>query len=214
MKKIALAIGAFLAVIGPVPSLAQNGAMWQDDRGRMMELNFLGGGPAAPLPKQTPPAEMASIFGKICVQTKGDFAAAAKAAAEMGFADKSSDAPTGKAQPSSRMLIATGDGVVVSQTSALLQYRQLQCNVVFYVPELSESVNLEAELATFFGRPADNESTRLKKNGKPNKSFHPTWTVVGLKSQALTVSAYVMRFNQFMGGNRVFFGMREATESK
>ncbi|MDP3674740.1 MAG: hypothetical protein Q8R44_06560 [Novosphingobium sp.] len=178
-----------------------------------MSLEFLGGGGAAPSPRTASASEMANLFSQACVEPKGEHAAVSQVAARLGLSAQASNAPGGKGA-AKLMLLATGPGVVVSQTDGILEYGFVQCNATFYTTALPTSDEVELAMKAAFGRPADNEGERVKPNGKPNKGYSPRWNVTGANGSAMSAEFHVMKSNNYMPGDRVLFGLREAAEKK
>lgn len=128
------------------------------------------------------------MFAQVCLATFGEPSAVKAANAALELTDKSYDMPVAKDQPPWPLVIARGDGVVVSQADKFLSNPRRQCNVIFYLPEVADIASIESALAAQIGRPADNTAERVKKNGKPNKYFSPEWSITGQSGAQSTVS--------------------------
>ena len=216
MRHLPLLTLVALVAVGAVSSSAkaQNGAVWRDQYGRVMELEFLGGGGPRPAPVATPASEMTRQFDRICLKTLGAVDAVAAAAAAEGFQIKITGAPVGKNQPESTLLLASKPGAVVSQTTRLLEFGFIQCNLTFYTAvQPTEDEVLSAAVAAI-GREPDNAATRIKPNRKPNNHYRPEWRFTDANGKQYVAQFNVMKSNAYMPGDRILFGLREVLEKK
>ena len=186
--------------------------MWRDDRGRPMELGLAGGGNSPPAPQTFVATDMADAFVKFCVNTQGQQAGVSEVANDEGLQVSISDIAVARKASPSDMLIASGPGLVVSQTDQVLEYDFTQCNVNFFVDSLPENETVEAALTVALGGAPDNETDRVKKNGKPNKGYKPEWRVTGDDGTVFVLQFNVMKSNRYLIGDRVLFGLREVVE--
>jgi hypothetical protein len=188
------------------PASAQDGAMWLDDRGRMMSMQFGGPVAGAPAPLDRTPAAMAAQFKRLCLDTNGDPAAIAVAAerAEAKLASKPFELAAGKKAPPIKLDIWSGDGLVVARTAGFFAAPVAQCNAIFYVNSLPDAESVTAAVSALVGSPPTNAADATKKNGKPNKSYEPEWAVTG----GQIIVAHVAKGNQYMPGNRVHLAIR------
>ena len=160
-----------------------------------MEVGFAGGGSPAPFSAAWTAEEMVALFAQVCVETGGEGAAVKAASMSLDMTDKSYDMPVGKNQPPWPLVIARGDGVVVSQAERFLSNPRRQCNITFYLSDAIDAADVEGALAAKMGRPADNDAKRLKKYGKPNSYFSPEWIIAeGAGSPAQVTASPVSSF--------------------
>ena len=212
MKTSRLVTASF-ALAFAAPVAAQNGAMWVDDYGRMMSMEFAGGSGAAPAPVDRSPAEMAAVFRKACIDTQADPAGLAAAAVALGLAADPLTVPVGKKAPPVVLNIHRAPGLVVSQTGGFFAAKVAQCNVTFYVNALPDRADMAAAVTAALGTSPANAASATKKNGTPNKNYEPEWaTSFGGTPQV--VAAHVGKGSQYMPGNRVQIAVRAVRKAK
>jgi hypothetical protein len=196
-----------LGIAAAMPALAQNGAMWLDDKGRTTTLQF--GGPTAqpPVSVDTPTTDMVDLFDSACLPKSGTAHDAATALAKANRLEPKSFTVAGtKKDPPLELAIWHGAGVVVAVTDGFFVAPQAQCNAVFYVNDLPEQAKLIAAMQDKYGAPV-NAAEAVDKKGKARKYFIPEWsTTVGGK--AFLVSATNMGSSTYMPGNRVHLAAR------
>jgi hypothetical protein len=207
MKQI-LRRAAVLAMLLPAcPAFAQSGAMWTDPFGRMMSMQFVSGNPVAPYPRDRSPAEMASLFRTLCLETGGDGARLAAAAAAAGLSAAPHTMPATKKAAAVTLGVWTGDGLILSQTSGF-PGAPAQCNATFYVRALPERQAVTDAVAAVIGRPPSNLASATDKKGRPKKYYNPEWlSAVG---EPRIITAFVAKGYSGMPGDRVQISIRAA----
>jgi hypothetical protein len=184
----------------PAAAAAQNGAMWVDRYGRMMTLTMSGGETPAPAAADRTPAEMAALFQQMCVAASADPAAAADPA-PVGLT--ALPFVTGGRSPN-LFDIWHGPGVVLGRSDSFYVTRKPQCNLVFYVNTLPEPQAVHEAVSSALGAPPSNAARATKRNGQPNRSFVPEWSV----GTAQVAVAHVSRSNRSLPGHRVHLSLR------
>ena len=214
MTGYALASAIFAASLAG-PALAQNGAMWVDEYGRMMSMQFTGADAPAPQPHERSAAEMAALFKKVCLDTDGDPGRLGPAIvlAQAGLMPEPFTIPGGKKMQPVTLNIWRGRGAVVSQTGGFFASKVAQCNVVFYVDRLLPPAELTAALSQAFGAAPANAAAATKKNGKPNNNFVPEWAAAIGGAPAVVV-AHVAKGYSAMPGNRVQIAVKAVRKAK
>jgi hypothetical protein len=194
------------------PALAQNGAMWVDEYGRMMSMNFAGGSGAPPAPVNMSAAEMAARFKSLCLDTGGLAAATAAAAGQAGLTADPVSIPAGKKAPPVSLRLWSGPGTVVSLTDGFFATKVAQCNVTYYVATLPERQAVSDALAAAIGSGPSNLAEATDKKGKPKKWYTPEWRLGAAGSERI-VTAFVARGSQYMPGDRVQISVRAAKKA-
>lgn len=205
----------FLASLGLIVSVsttaaAQNGAVWLDDVGRMMTMQFAGGSGTPPDPIDRSPQQMVELFKALCVDTNGDPARidlAAKAPNASLEAEPFTIAGTKKAPPLV-LGIWRGQGIVLSRTDGFFAAPDAQCNTVFYVNVIPDRQSLTDALASSLGSAPTNVAKAMKKNGKPNNGYVPEWSVLSGTGTKQVIAAYVSKGSPYAPGNRVQIAIR------
>jgi len=82
-KDVAFIAATLVAPLAAAPAAAQDGAIWRDDKGRQMVLDFAGGGSPPPAPRTWTAQGMADLFNRLCIAGNG----AAEVAKSEAFAD-------------------------------------------------------------------------------------------------------------------------------
>jgi hypothetical protein len=201
-------VGAALALALTTPAVAQSGAMWVDDLGRMMEVGFGGVSLVAnPVATDRSPVEMAALFKRVCLDTSGDPVMLPPDAADAAMLEATPfDIPANKKMPSIRLNMWRGKGVVLSQATGFFAAPNAQCNAVFYLPALPERDAIVAAMTGIVGSAPVNGDKAMK-NGKPVRYYVPEWRVTFGDSPWIVV-AHVSAANQSLPGNRVLLAVR------
>lgn len=208
IRTAALACAALVALL-PAAASAQSGAMWTDDKGRMMMLDFAGNVSGPPAPAAIEPAAMADLFKKVCVA--GNARAAEVSAAATAQSLTAVPFSTGDKNP----LIAAiwrGDGVVVSQADTFLSNKGPQCNATFYVAALPSKDALVAAVTAALGSAPVNADKATSKDGKPSKSWEPTWSISPAGGVPMTAIAHIAKGGRDMPGDRVQLSLLVASK--
>jgi hypothetical protein len=198
MHKLLLLSGA-LAVA--VPATAQNGANWSTGAGSITTIQFAGGSGSAPDAVARTPIEAAIAFKKWCLDSGGDPALAAAEFQDFGGAIL--PVSGGKDKPPAKLHIYNGPGAVVAQTDGFFAVPQAQCNVSFYVPALPDKAEMQEAVSALFATPPTNAADAVKKNGKPNKRYVPTWEVTDAKGNVRLITYSTLGSGFDAAGNRV-----------
>jgi len=213
MRLVLRPVAVLVLLLPACPALAQNGAMWVDPIGRMMSMQFAGGAPTAPAPRDISTAEMAGRFKALCLDTRGGASGLAEAAAGAGLSDYSHTIPaTRKAGPVT-LAVWTGDGLVLSQTSGFFAAPTAQCNATFYVRGLPEKQAVIDALAAAIGSPPSNLSSAVDKKGKAKKYYNPEWALDSAGEPRI-VTAFVAKGHSGMPGDRVQISVRAAKKKE
>lgn len=204
---VSIICAAGLGVATTTSALAQNGAMWLDDRGRTTTLQFGGPTMGPPVAADTPVDEMASLFDSVCLPKSGKpHDVAATLATENRIEPKPFTVAGTKKDPPIELAIWHGPGLVLAITDGFFVAPQKQCNAVFYVNNLPDQARLIAAMQSKFGTPA-NVADAVDKKGKPRKYFTPEWSVTS-DGDTFVVSAANMGSSTYMPGNRVHLAAR------
>ncbi|MDR6834346.1 MULTISPECIES: hypothetical protein [unclassified Sphingopyxis] len=207
MRVASILLAAGFGIAAAMPVLAQNGAMWLDDRGRTTTLQFGGPTAAAPAATDTAPADMVELFGSVCLPDTGrPQDAVAGLAAAKGLEAKPFTVAGTKKDPPIELAIWHGVGLVVSITDGFFVAPQAQCSAVFYVNNLPDRDALIAAMEVKFGAPA-NAADAFDKKGKPRRYFTPEWSAT-LDGKPFIVSAASMASSDYTPGNRVHLAAR------
>jgi hypothetical protein len=213
MRRLLVPAALLMAIgLAAGPAAAQNGAMWVDPFGRMMSMQFAGGGGMPPRPMDRTAAQMAALFETLCLETGGDPAQIAPAATSAGLDAAPFTVPAGKKAAPISMNVWTGPGLALSQTGGFFAAPNAQCNATFYVANLPAGPELTAALTEAIGLAPSNSAKATDKNGKPRKNFSPEWTVTG-PAGAQIVTAMIGRDSQYMPGSRVQISVRAAKKA-
>ena len=212
MNKIRAAIALLIAASATAAG-AQNGAMWVDNYGRMMSMQFAGGSAPAPAPHDRSPAEYAGLFKKVCLETGGDPSTLGSALTQAGLAAEPFTIPAGKKAPPVTLNLWRGRGAVVSQSSGFFAAKDAQCNVTYYVRTLPDRAALTAALSEAMGAQPANAAKAIKKNGRPNNNYQPEWAATIGGAPAVVV-AHVAKGYQSMPGDRVQIAVRAVRKAK
>jgi hypothetical protein len=188
------ALAAAASLSFSAAAAAQNGAMWVDRYGRMTTLTMSGGETPAPAPADRTAAEMAALFQQMCVAPSADPAAAGLTALPF---------TTGGRSPSV-FDIWHGPGVVLARSERFFITQKAQCNAVFYVNTLPERQAVHEAVSAALGAPPSNAARATKRNGQPNRSFVPEWSV----GTAQVAVAHVGRSSPSLPGHRVQLSLR------
>ncbi|MBO9714021.1 hypothetical protein [Sphingomonas sp.] len=199
---------AALAAAVPTPALAQHGALWVDDYGRMMTIEFAGVDDALPAPADRAPAEMAATFKRLCVETGAELAAIDSAASAAGLEAVPVQVPAAKKAPAATLGVWRASGLVVSQTGGGTVPQPKQCNAAFYVASLPDRPAVDEAMTAAFGPPAN--AAEAVRKGKPNRNYKPGWTVTGADGSPWTIAAFVVADSRYTPGNRVQISIRAA----
>ncbi|HEX9946859.1 MAG TPA: hypothetical protein VGA98_04895 [Allosphingosinicella sp.] len=203
---------AVLAMLLPAfPAFAQSGAMWTDPYGRMMSMQFVSGNPVAPEPRDRSPAEMASLFRTLCLESGGDGARLAASAAAAGLGAVPHTIPATKKSAAVTLGVWTGGGLILSQTSGFFAAPNAQCNATFYVRSLPERQAVTDALAAVIGRPPSNLASATDKKGRLKKFYNPEWSSQAGEPRIIT--AFVAKGYSGMPGDRVQISIRAARKS-
>lgn len=206
--RVALVAGAALLA---VPAAAQNGAMWTDDKGRMMSLSF-GAPTPQPAPAARDAAAMATLFKQVCVDGWAAPEAVGAAAAAQGLSSEPQTLPFGKTPLT--LDIWRGEGVAVSRADAFLGNKARQCNATFYVPALPAATDVAQATSAALGAEPANAAKAVNKKGEPNKGYQPEWTLTAPDGGTWIATAFVAKDSQYMPGNRVQLALRAAGKGK
>ncbi|HYG48450.1 MAG TPA: hypothetical protein VD846_10985 [Allosphingosinicella sp.] len=193
MKRLGVGSAA-LALIGlAVPAGAQNGATWIDARGRMVSVAFAGSG-EAPAPADRPPAEMAALFKRLCLDSGGGEEGLAQAAAAAGLTGKPFAVLNSRVNMNETVpvVVWTGDGLAAARTDGFLGVGEAQCSATFYVPTPPDKSAVTGALSEVLGVQPSNLSAATDKKGKPKSNYAPEWTMAG-PSGPLIVTAMVIK---------------------
>jgi hypothetical protein len=199
------------ALLAAAPAIAQDGAMWVDERGRMMSLAFAGGSGRPPAPIAADPAAMVALFKEACVVG----AASAEGIATVAEARALSRMPfdTGGKNPMAAG-VWTGAGVVVSQADTFLGNKGAQCNATFYVDALPPKDKVVEAMTAALGAAPSNADKAIDKKGRPAKWWDPQWTVTGVDGTPLTAVIFVAKGNEYMRGDRVQLSLYAAKKGR
>jgi hypothetical protein len=206
---------ALLLAAVATPAAAQNGAMWVDEYGRMMSMQFAGGGAPAPAALDRSPAEYAGLFKKVCLETGGDPAklGSTETLAQAGLTAEPFTIPAGKKAPPVTLNLWRGRGAVVSQSPGFFAARDAQCNVTYYVRTLPDRSAVTAALSAAMGAQPVNAVKAVKKNGQPNNNYQPEWATTIQGAPAIVI-AHISKGYQSMPGDRVQIAVRAAKKAK
>ena len=195
---------ALAVVTAATPAAAQNGAMWQDDRGRSATLQFSGATAAPPVATDRPVAEMVDLFTRACLPEGASQLAAL--VSEGTLAPRPFTVPGTKKAAPVPLDIYQGSGFVIARTDGFFVAPQAQCNAVFYVATLPDAQALTAALQSVLGVPS-NAAEAVDKKGKPRRSYSPEWSTV-IDGRPSVISASVMKASNYMPGDRVHLAVR------
>jgi hypothetical protein len=214
MNRSSAAIALLIAASATAAS-AQNGAMWVDEYGRMMSMQFAGGGAPAPEPLDRSPGDYAGLFKKVCLETGGDPAklGSAETLAQAGLVGEPFSVPAGKKAPPVVLNLWRGRGAIVSQSPGFFAAKDAQCNVTYYVRTLPDRTRLTAALSAALGAQPVNAAKATKKNGQPNNNYQPEWAAT-INGAPAVIVAHVAKGYQSMPGDRVQIAVRAVREAK
>jgi len=198
-----------LGTLAAVPAAAQSGAMWTDDRGRMMSLGLAGDAGIAPDAVVIEPAAMAGLFKQVCVAGAARADGVASAAATLPLTKIPFQA-AGKNPPV--FALWRGDGVVISQADTFLGNKSAQCNATFYVAGLPAKDAVVAAVTAALGAAPANAAAAVGKNGKPARWWNPEWSVTATDGTPLVAVVFVIQGSRDMPGDRVQFSLRVASK--
>jgi hypothetical protein len=202
-----------LAMLLPAsPALAQSGAMWTDPIGRMMSMQFAGGNPVAPNPRDRSPAEMAGLFKTLCLDNWRDGPGLEAAAAAAGLSTAHHTIPGGKKTAPVTLGVWTGEGLTLSQTSGFFAAPTVQCNATFYVRALPERQAVADALAAAIGAAPSNLASATDKKGRLKKFYNPEWSLDS-GGEPRIVTAFIAKGYSGMPGDRVQISVRAARKS-
>lgn len=194
------------------PAAAQNGAVWTDDLGRMVTLEF-SGPPAQPvIARDRTPGEMAAAFKKLCVDTQASAEAIAPVAQESGLEPAAFTIPATKKVGPIALQIWRSDGLALAQTDGFFAAPQHQCNAIFYMATLPQDAAVNGALAEALGKQASNAADAFRKDGKPNKRYVAEWVLDGADGGSWTASAIVAQGSRYVPGNRVLISLRASSK--
>lgn len=200
-KKIPLLIFGF-ATMAATPAVAQDGASWVDDRGRLMTIQFAGGGNEPPASTDRSVEAMADLFNQICILPAQDVEKMKAVGEALNLSHKEIIPPAQQNAPAGAN-IWSQIGVIVSQTSGFSIVENPQCNVAFLVHTLPERQAVLDAFENLIGYGPTNSADAFKKNGKPNKRYSPEWVITNDAGQTGTVLVFVIRGNNYSSGDRV-----------
>jgi hypothetical protein len=138
---------------------------------------------------------MAALFQRLCAAGSADPAAAGLTAVPFTAA--------GGRTPMV-LDIWHAPGIVLSRSDRFLVTQKAQCNTVFYVNALPEAQAIHEAVSAALGAQPSNAARATKRNGRPNPSFVPEWS---LGAGQLAV-AHVSRNSRSLPGHRVQLSLR------
>ncbi|ATY33639.1 hypothetical protein [Sphingomonas psychrotolerans] len=199
----------FVALAFPGVASAQSGAMWTDDLGRMMSLDFAGGTATPPAPVAIEPAAMTDLFKNVCVLGDARAVGVSKAAVAQSLTPVQF-AMGGKNPPA--IGLWRGEGVIISQADVFLGNKSPQCNATFYVAGLPAKDAVVSAMTAALGAPPANAAEAVGKNGKPAKWWTPEWSVTATDGTPLIAVAHITRGGRDMPGDRIQLSLRVASK--
>ncbi|AJA07596.1 hypothetical protein SKP52_03335 [Sphingopyxis fribergensis] len=195
------------SIAGADSALAQNGAMWVDDKGRTTILGYGGPDTGSPISANTPVGDMVDLFDSVCLPKAGKpHDAATTLAAENRLEARPFIIAGTKKEPPIELAIWHAPGAVLAATDGFFAAPQAQCNAVFYVNALPDRAELVSAMQSKYGAPV-NADEATDKNGKPRKYYTPEWSITS-NGNALMVSATLMAASRSTPGNRVHLAAR------
>jgi hypothetical protein len=214
MKPLIACAAALAAAAIAAPASAQNGAAWVDSKGRLLTFLSSDGLGEAPVERDRAPAEMAGLFKSLCLDSGGEPARIAPAAAAAGLTSKALEPGGFKLDgfDAGAINVWNGNGVALSRTGGFPIVPNAQCNTTFYVPTLPVMPDVIAALTATLGAPPSNLADSMDKKGRPKKYFNPEWTVEGPSGPRIIFAA-ISAHDRATPGNRVLISMRSATKA-
>jgi hypothetical protein len=205
------AVGTIALLCLAGPGAAQSGASWAVGDTAIMTIAFGGIDMSTPVPMDMPTEDMARLFKTMCLDTGGDPAAMAAAAERdlPGLRSAPVTVKDGKKEPYVEIRLWRGPGVVVAQTDGFRSVPQAQCSATFYPVTMPNRAALTDALAAAIGALPGNAAEATKRNGKPDKSYVPLWTVAQGSNPARTVNAISMKAAQHTPISTILIAVRD-----
>ncbi|HEX8481889.1 MAG TPA: hypothetical protein VF650_08310 [Allosphingosinicella sp.] len=208
MNRLAICTAVLASIGAAAPAGAQNGAMWVDQYGRMVSMQFAGGSDA-PGPVDRSAAEMAALFKSLCLDGGGSENGLARAAKAADLFANPHVVPGSKKTGPITLEVWNGEGIAVSRTDGFFAARPAQCNATFYVSTLPDRTAVTSALSAAIGAEPSNLASAVDKKGKAKNDFTPEWTASGASGPTI-VTAMVGKGSRYMPGNRVQISVRAA----